>query len=642
MVVNIDDEELEQLLHTDENIRLSSEEIQNLLNDLEHENDLLDTVNSNVKDGPPKSIPIQDEAINNKQQQIYVKTVHINPQPVKITIKDGKTIYHIQIPKKENSQLIQDFMKGYLHPNRKYYIMFDLEETNKQFCREYCNIFGQNGSEIIRSTKQLEVIEEEEERNRLIKNHHEGKTNHRGITETLSYLQTRYHWNKMDTQVTNYINKCEICKKMKYDRNPPKLPLNLTDTYEKPFEKIHIDTLSIQNSNFLTIVDAFTKIGQAYHIAEKWYISEMHNYRYIIDHLQEEIESLIKQILPSHRQKRGIMNGLGSVIKIITGNMNQEDVERINQQIQDLQQGQKNNAKLTNSFCMIVRTLSEIRTALVLRDLTSITDFQSKLPVNPTTANIMVLESLIDIKAYQQDSTIIFLLEAPLVDKTTYDLYHLYSLPIPINNAMKLIIPSTHYSLKTTETTLSPILPYKRDADVTIKIENKYPAYKYRASKRKVYQSEYAKLQSATSGSGLCETFKKLCLNGEHSTKFCWSLNVKEEDLKLSKIPANASLDSQKKPMAKSKIPIRIVGATTSRSIKKNASLCNPKSCLKSRYINEILDAFPKAKRRVSFNEFVEEMDTKVSSVDRVYKKANRHLKQASATERPSLPAWRF
>ncbi|GJQ71853.1 hypothetical protein Trydic_g14250 [Trypoxylus dichotomus] len=272
MVVNIDDEELEQLLHTDENIRLFSEEIQNLLNDLEHENDLLDTVNSNVEDGPPKSIPIQDEAINNKQQQIYVKTVHINPQPVKITIKDGKTIYHIQIAKKENSQLIQDFMKGYLQPKRKHYIMFDLEETYKQFCREYCNLFGQNGPEIIRCTKQLEVIEEEEERNRLIKNHHEGKTNHRGVTETLSYLQRRYYWNRMDTQ-------------------------------------------------------------------------------------------------------------------------------------------------LTNSFSMIVRTLSEIRTVLVfsrinimhpsiiephllLKDLTSITDFQSILPVDPTTVNIMVLESLIDIKAY--------------------------------------------------------------------------------------------------------------------------------------------------------------------------------------------------------------------------------------------------
>ncbi|KAK9727466.1 hypothetical protein QE152_g19093 [Popillia japonica] len=40
-------------------------------------------------------------------------------------------------------------------------------------------------------------------------------------------------------------------------------------TYEKPFEKIHIDTFSVQNSDFLTIVDAFTKIGQAYHIEGK-------------------------------------------------------------------------------------------------------------------------------------------------------------------------------------------------------------------------------------------------------------------------------------------------------------------------------------------------------------------------------------
>ncbi|KAK9751615.1 Baculovirus F protein [Popillia japonica] len=255
--------------------------------------------------------------------------------------------------------------------------------------------------------------------------------------------------------------------------------------------------------------------------SEKWYITEMHNYRYIIDHLQEEIENLIEQILPNHRQRRGIINGLGSIIKVITGNMDQEDAERINQQIQDLQQGQKNNAKvlkkqislaknaivsfnntisnlkhnevilesrilqiskiitesqkysnrydivlqsivyfqLTNNFSIILRILSEIRTALVfskinvmhssiiephlfIRDFPSITDSQSTLPINPTTANIMILESLIDIKAYQQHSTITFLLEVPLVSKETYDLYHLYSLPIPINSAMKFIIPA--------------------------------------------------------------------------------------------------------------------------------------------------------------------------------------------------------
>ncbi|KAK9751613.1 hypothetical protein QE152_g4802 [Popillia japonica] len=49
MIVNIDDEQLEELLHTDENIRLSAEEIENIINDLEGENDLLDTINSNIQ-----------------------------------------------------------------------------------------------------------------------------------------------------------------------------------------------------------------------------------------------------------------------------------------------------------------------------------------------------------------------------------------------------------------------------------------------------------------------------------------------------------------------------------------------------------------------------------------------------------------
>ncbi|KAK9737541.1 hypothetical protein QE152_g10600 [Popillia japonica] len=102
-------------IHTDENIRLSAEEIENIINDLEGENDLLDTVNSNMEDGPPNTIPIQEE---------------------------------------------YDLEETYKH---------DLEETYKQFCREYCKLFGENGQEMIRRTKQLEVVVDEEKRIELIK-----------------------------------------------------------------------------------------------------------------------------------------------------------------------------------------------------------------------------------------------------------------------------------------------------------------------------------------------------------------------------------------------------------------------------------------------------------------------------------------
>lgn len=316
----------------------------------------------------------------------------------------------------------------------------------------------------------------------------------------------------------------------KISNNPGILPYKLGTAKIKDNTWTLVKTIKIEPllEEYHNLRNMANKLNSSYYEekSEKWYITEMHNYRYIIDHLQEEIENLIEQILPNHRQRRGIINGLGSIIKVITGNMDQEDAERINQQIQDLQQGQKNNAKvlkkqislaknaivsfnntisnlkhnqvilesrilqiskiitesqkysnrydivlqsivysqLTNNFSIILRILSEIRTALVfsrinvmhpsiiephllIRDFTSITDSQSTLPINPTTANIMILESLIDIKAYQQHSTITFLLEVPLVSKETYDLYHLYSLPIPINNAMKFIIPTAHYVL---------------------------------------------------------------------------------------------------------------------------------------------------------------------------------------------------
>ncbi|GJQ70325.1 hypothetical protein Trydic_g22761 [Trypoxylus dichotomus] len=217
---------------------------------------------------------------------------------------------------------------------------------------------------------------------------------------------------------------------------------------------------------------------------------------------------------------------------------------------------------------------------------------------------------------------------------------------------------------------LSELLPVVNgtvpDADVIIKIENKH-----HACKRKVHQSEHVTVECRNSESGLCEIFKKLRLNSEqpelevkrvlHCTNcklsnrgYCSvqrnfagankSLNVKEENLKLSRIPVKTSLNTNKgKTTPKSKIPVRVFGPAMSRNIKKNTSPNSSKSCLKSeklsRYINEIVDAFPKTKRRVTFSEFVEDIDMKVSSLGRVYKKANRHLNQLSVTKRPP---WRF
>ncbi|KAK9702369.1 hypothetical protein QE152_g29994 [Popillia japonica] len=74
---------------------------------------------------------------------------------------------------------------------------------------------------------------------------------------------------KLPSKLTEYIKKCEVCQRNKYDRRPPKVPFQITEQIDKPFSKIHIDTIAINSQNFLTIIDVFTKYAQAYPINGK-------------------------------------------------------------------------------------------------------------------------------------------------------------------------------------------------------------------------------------------------------------------------------------------------------------------------------------------------------------------------------------
>src|SRR5699024_11029109 len=103
----------------------------------------------------------------------------------------------------------------------------------------------------------------------LIRDHHEGKTNHRGIRETYTRLLRLYYWPKLTQDVSEFINKCEVCKKTKYERHPPDIPLNVTQQVDKPFQQLNADLFTIEGTTFLTIIDSFTKVAQAYPVSSK-------------------------------------------------------------------------------------------------------------------------------------------------------------------------------------------------------------------------------------------------------------------------------------------------------------------------------------------------------------------------------------
>lgn len=232
----------------------SNSQTQNSISDLE-------TPHSCSNETSQNAIPILDEIINNKFNQIIVEpNVHQNLK-VQQKTKDKYKIINVSIPK-FNYDLTLQFLKEYVTPGKTTFIYFCDMDLYKTFNDVYMNYFTKH-TKLLACNKRVNTIEDFDEQILLMRNYHEGKSNHRGITETLEKLKRNYFWPRMKESLTEFINNCDICQKAKYCRKKPESPLVLTQTPTKPFEILHIDVFSINKEQYLTIIDKFSKLGQA-------------------------------------------------------------------------------------------------------------------------------------------------------------------------------------------------------------------------------------------------------------------------------------------------------------------------------------------------------------------------------------------
>ena len=217
-----------------------------------------ETVHSANANETKNDIPILDEIINNKTNQFIVKkSPHDNYIKTDYENFDGHRIIHATIP--TNTHAIINFLKEHLK-DKTTYIHFLSKELRTFFVdalnEHFCNF------RLVECTKLINNVKENE-RDMIIRFAHEGKSNHRGIQETLTRLKINYYWKSMKSDISKFINNCEICQRTKYNRKPPDQPLVLTETPSKPFEILHLDTLTVEKQNFLVIIDKFSKYGQA-------------------------------------------------------------------------------------------------------------------------------------------------------------------------------------------------------------------------------------------------------------------------------------------------------------------------------------------------------------------------------------------
>lgn len=133
--------------------------------------------------------------------------------------------------------------------------------------------FKSSSLNLVLAKSELEDVKDYLRQQEIIRHYHDGKTNHRGITECHLALSRKYYWPKMKDQITKFINKCTICGQAKYDRNPIKPQFSIVPPATKPFEIVHMDLFTVQGEKYVTFIDVFTKYGQAYHLRDETAIS---------------------------------------------------------------------------------------------------------------------------------------------------------------------------------------------------------------------------------------------------------------------------------------------------------------------------------------------------------------------------------
>lgn len=121
--------------------------------------------------------------------------------------------------------------------------------------------------------------------------------------------------------------------------NPGLFPLKLgtTQIQTDHWTFVHIFNLDDLMNEYNVLEDSFTQIRLALDnsIDNKSYVREYQNTVNLVIDLQNKIKLQFEQLNPintlknnltsKNRIKRGLINGLGSIIKIITGNLDHED-----------------------------------------------------------------------------------------------------------------------------------------------------------------------------------------------------------------------------------------------------------------------------------------------------------------------------
>lgn len=242
------------------------------------------TIHTSVE-SPILEIPISEDPLNKFNRQIFLVVVkNANKRPTTTKPFETHSRTTIQLSQDNLETDVVNAIKEFVKPKVRTGLIIHPQSAMYDIIPIIQDKFKSSAMNLVLTRIELENVKEYLRQQEIIKGYHEGKTNHRGINECYLALSSKYYWPKMKECISKYISECNICGQAKYDRNPIRQRFLIVPPPSKPLQTVHLDLFTVQNEKYLTIIDAFSKYAQAYHLKDSTAVSVVQSFLIFCTH----------------------------------------------------------------------------------------------------------------------------------------------------------------------------------------------------------------------------------------------------------------------------------------------------------------------------------------------------------------------
>jgi RNase H-like domain found in reverse transcriptase/Reverse transcriptase (RNA-dependent DNA polymerase)/Integrase zinc binding domain len=209
--------------------------------------------------GEPRVLEEVRSIINNKRRQIVITRLEGSGVGTQAKRYRHLSMVWVAVGREASEEDILGTLNQIIEPGRVFHVFTASQDMRDKLGTWYRERRVAGESTLVLCTRRVETIEEEPRQLEIVHEYHIGKTNHRGIGETLTHLGKSYYWVDMPRTIREVIRACAVCNRAKYERAPAEAPLMQTETPKEPLELVQADIMFWGGLKVLTMLDLATR-----------------------------------------------------------------------------------------------------------------------------------------------------------------------------------------------------------------------------------------------------------------------------------------------------------------------------------------------------------------------------------------------